>query len=69
MVRARAVVDFVRQVKPGERGLNKYRVEVWGDDPYDYVRIYTIDAASDTMAAQTGIGQFIDEMERRDERE
>jgi hypothetical protein len=40
-----------------------FKVEVWGAEPYDYVRIYEIQAKSDTMAAQSGIQRFVAEME------
>ena len=45
------------------KGLGRYRVEVWGREPHDYVRIYQIQAASDTLAAQEGLRRFVDEME------
>jgi hypothetical protein len=40
-----------------------FKVEVWGAEPYDYVRVYEIQAKNDTMAAQNGIQRFVAEME------
>ena len=62
-----AIVDEIRMVKPGERGLNTYRVEVWGREPHDYVRIYEIAMRSDTLAAQEGLRRFVEEMEQLDQ--
>jgi len=61
MVKASAIVDIVKASTP--RGLGTFKVEVWGQEPYDYVRIYEIRAKSDTIAAQEGIRRFIAEME------
>jgi len=61
-----AVVDDIHIVKPGEKGLNKYKVEVWGVEPYDFVRIYEIAMRSDTLAAQEGLRRFVEEMETLD---
>jgi hypothetical protein len=44
--------------------LGTFRVEVWGKEPYDYTRVYEIQAKSDTLAAQDGIGRFVAEMEK-----
>jgi len=62
-VRCRAIVDVVRETVPPFAGLTEYRVEAWGYEPYDFVRVYTIDAKSDTVAAQEGIRRFVEEME------
>jgi len=62
-----AIVDEIRMVKPGEKGLNTYRVEVWGRKPHDYVRIYEIAMRSDTLAAQEGLRRFVEEMEQLDQ--
>ena len=61
-VLAQAVVDVI--VPPSVFSLGKFRVEVWGKEPHDYVRHYEIQAKSDTIAAQEGIQRFVDEMER-----
>ena len=63
MVRAKAVVDCTYEPAPGSKGLSVFRVEVWGESPYDFVRIYEIRGNSDNMAAQEGLKRFIDEME------
>jgi hypothetical protein len=60
-VLASATVDVITPNTPVRIG--NFRVEVWGQDPYDYVRHYEIMAQSDTIAAQEGIRRFIDEME------
>lgn len=65
MIRARAVVDIVKDPLPNGRGLGTFKVEVWGDEPHDFVRLYEIQARSDTMAAQEGISRFVNEMEER----
>ena len=44
--------------------LGRFRVEVFGDEPHDYVRIYTLSARSDTMAAQEGLRLFVEDIER-----
>jgi len=61
MIPARAIVDALRD--PSPIGMGSFRVEVWGDEPHDYVRVYTINAASDTLAAQEGLRRFVDEIE------
>lgn len=62
MVLANAVVDVIRPATP--KGLGSFRVEVWGKEPHDYVREYTIMAKNDTNAAQEGIRRFVDEIEK-----
>ena len=61
-----ATVDDIHIVKPGEKGLNKYKDEVWGQEPHDFVRIYELSMKSDTLAAQEGIRRFVEEMEGLD---
>lgn len=63
MIKARAIVDVEHVVPPGQSGLNRYRVEVWGDEPHDYVRSYSIQAKTDTAAAQESLLKFSDEIE------
>jgi predicted TIM-barrel fold metal-dependent hydrolase len=63
VVKAKAVVDLLRE--SATKGENLYRVEAWGESPHDFVRIYTVDAKSDTLAAQEGIRRFVEEMENR----
>ena len=63
-VLANAVVDVIKPSTPLTVG--NFRVEVWGKEPYDYVRTYEILAKSDTMAAQEGIQRFVTEMEKLD---
>jgi hypothetical protein len=61
-VLAQAVVDVI--IPPTVFSLGKFKVEVWGKEPHDYVRHYEIQAKSDTLAAQEGIQRFIEEMGR-----
>ena len=56
MIYANAVVDTEEAPKPGRLG--KFRVEVWGREPHDYVRVYTIKAKSDNLAAHEGLQRF-----------
>jgi len=58
---ANATVDVELAATPVRLG--RFRVEVWGKEPHDFVRIYTIQAASDTMAAQEGLRRFVEEIE------
>jgi len=60
-VLANAVVDVIKPATPVMIG--RFRVEVWGKAPFDYVRVYEIMAKNDTMAAQEGIRRFVKEME------
>ena len=60
-----AIVDEEQAPAKNGKGLGRYRVEVWGREPHDFVRIYQISAASDTMAAQEGIRRFVEEMEAK----
>jgi hypothetical protein len=60
-VLANAVVDVLKPATPTHIG--HFKVEVWGQPPYDYVRTYEIQAKSDTVAAQSGIARFVKEME------
>jgi hypothetical protein len=63
-VLANAVVDVLKPSSPVRIG--RFKVEVWGKEPYDYVRTYEIMAKSDTIAAQEGIRRFVKEMEAMD---
>ena len=59
---ARSTVDV--EEAPAPNRLGRFRVEVFGDLPHDYVRIYTLSARSDTMAAQEGLRLFVEDIER-----
>jgi hypothetical protein len=61
---ANAVVDVLKEATPVRVG--NFKVEVWGQPPYDYVRTYEILGKSDTVAAQEGIRRFVSEMEKLD---
>jgi hypothetical protein len=60
-----AIVDVEQPPAKDGKGLGRFRVEVWGKEPYDYVRIYQIQAASDNVAAQEGLRRFVEEMESK----
>ena len=45
-----------------QHGLGKFKVEVWGKEPNDYVRIYEITARDDNMAAREGLDRFVEEI-------
>ena len=60
-VLCRATVDVEQSPTPARLG--KFRVEVFGDPPHDYVRVYTIQAKSDTLAAQEGLRRFVEDIE------
>jgi hypothetical protein len=66
-VLANAVVDVLRPSTPTRTGF--FKVEVWGQPPYDYVRTYEIQARNDTVAAQSGIARFVKEMEELPQQE
>ena len=60
-VLASAIVDVITPNTPVRIG--NFRVEVWGQAPYDYVRHYELMAQSDNVAAQEGLQRFTEEME------
>lgn len=55
MILASAVVDLI---DAPSGGLGKFRVEVWGKEPNDYVRIYQINAKNEDDAAREGLSKF-----------
>jgi hypothetical protein len=58
---ANATVDIERAAAPTRLG--RFRVEVWGEVPHDFCRVYTIQATSDTLAAQEGLRRFVEDVE------
>lgn len=60
MIKANAVVDVIKE--PCGKNLGKFRVEVWGEPPYDEVRIYEILSMSHDKAAREGLDMFVAEM-------
>lgn len=64
MIQANAVVDVIDAPPPHGGGLGKFKVTVWGREPNDYVRIYELQAKSDSMAARDGIDRFVEEISR-----
>jgi hypothetical protein len=60
MIPCNATVDVIRE--PTLVGMGSFKVEVWGRQPHDYVRVYTINAMSDTLAAQEGLRRFDEEI-------
>lgn len=61
-VLAQAIVDELPSEETGENP--RFIVTVTGQPPFDYRRVYTILAETDTFAAQEGIARFVAEMER-----
>ena len=61
-VYANAIVDVIIEATPVKMG--RFKVEVWGKPPHDFIRRYEINANSDTLAAQEGIRRFVEEMEK-----
>lgn len=61
-VLAKAVVDTIKPSSPLFTG--RYRVEVWGVEPHDFVRIYEIVAKDPGLAAREGIDRFVEEFEK-----
>ena len=61
-VLASATVDVIKAATPVTVG--RYSVEVWGKEPYDYVRRYEIIAKNENVAAQEGIARFVAEMQQ-----
>ncbi len=57
-----ATVDIIDAPPAHGKGLGKFKVEVWGREPYDYVRIYEITARDDNMAAREGLDRFVEEI-------
>jgi hypothetical protein len=55
---AQATVDLME-----DGPLPLWEVTVWGQPPFDYRRIYTLEGKTDNNAAQEGIRLFVDEME------
>lgn len=64
MIHASAIVDEIDAPPAHGKGLGKFRVEVWGKEPHDYVRVYEIQARDDNMAARDGLDRFIEEISR-----
>jgi len=58
------VVDVIDAPPAHGQGLGKFRVEVWGRQPHDYVRIYEISAKDDNLAAREGLDRFVDEISK-----
>lgn len=61
VVLASATVDVIESATPQRQGT--FRVNVWGQAPYDQTRTYEISAKNETSAAQQGIDRFAREME------
>lgn len=60
-VLASATVDVIAPSAPLVLGL--YRVEVWGQKPHNFRRVYKIHAKGEGAAAQEGIKRFVSEVE------
>ena len=44
-------------------GRRQFEVKVWGEEPFDHERAYTLEAKDDNSAAKEGLRLFCDEME------
>ena len=64
MIHANAVVDILHQAAPVSKELSRFRVEVWGKAPHDYVRVYEIAAKTDSIAAREGLDRFVEDIEK-----
>lgn len=62
MILANSVVDVIDEPPAHGQGLGKFRVTVYGKEPHDFVRIYEVQAKSDTIAARECLDRFIDEI-------
>ena len=60
MIYANAVVDVLDEPAPHGGSLGRFRVEVWGRPPHDFVRVYEIAAKSDSIAAREGLDRFVE---------
>jgi hypothetical protein len=58
MILANAVVDLISE----GANLSTFRVEVWGEQPHDYSRIYEIMAKDEDSAAREGLDTFVSEI-------
>lgn len=63
MIYANAVVDVIDEPPPHGQGLGKFRVECWGKEPHDYVRVYEIAAKNENAAAKEGLDRFVVDIE------
>ena len=62
MIQASAIVDVLQDPPPHGRGMGRFRVEVWGKEPHDYVRVYEIAAKDDNKAAREGLDRFVEDI-------
>ena len=62
MIQASAIVDVLQDPPPHGRGMGRFRVEVWGREPHDYVRVYEIAAKDDNKAAREGLDKFVEDI-------
>lgn len=62
MIYASAIVDVLQDPPPHGKGMGRFRVEVWGKEPHDYVRVYEIAAKDDNKAAREGLDKFVEDI-------
>ena len=62
MILANAIVDVIHKASPASNELSRFRVECWGKEPHDYVRVYEISARDDSMAAREGLDRFVEDI-------
>lgn len=54
-IRASCTVD--------DLGQRQFEVHVWGEEPFEHSRTYTLSAKDDNSAANEGLRLFVEEME------
>lgn len=62
MIQASAIVDVLQDPPPHGKGMGRFRVEAWGKEPHDYVRVYEIAAKDDNKAAREGLDKFVEDI-------
>ena len=62
MIQTSAIVDVLQDPPPHGKGMGRFRVEVWGKEPHDYVRVYEIAAKDDNKAAREGLDKFVEDI-------
>ena len=64
MIYCSATVDVIDAPPAHGQGLGKFTVTVYGREPHDYVRIYTIQGRDDNSAAREGLDRFVADIGR-----
>jgi len=64
LIYANAVVDVIDRPPAHGAGLGKFKVECWGKEPHDFVRIYEITAKDENLAAREGLDRFVEDISK-----